>query len=1664
MSESEQRKAEEERANGSEWTEQDWPPFNSEEESGAKDADYYREHPEEVADFAAGLIDLRGGADKVSEGATWDNEQHTHVDANGVPRDWAHLTKFLKENPDQLDRFVDEYKNLEYFKKHPEELSKFVAELIRLRGEDSVNEGAWDNEQHTHVDETGAPRDWAHLTGYLKNNPDQLGRFVGEFMDLKEAEDATMAEAAEGGAEDEPMSEDEKMAERLRNDPEELARICELTNNGLDPEEVQYYKDNPDKIPQLVEKYNKMMKAEEEAVEDEAPVEEEPAEEKPAEEEPEAEADEEPEAEEEPEDEPEAIAAEGGGEEDDEEPEDEDEEDDEYMDYHPRFEGETDEMYKRRIEWEQMARENSEAYPRFRPMDKHAEGRYPEGANHKDYDEYLKNHPDGAMETDDEWLKRVGMPSLEEYLLNGSVSTDEAAEGGGRTRWSMMSTEEKKQLIKEHPRLPGEKTDEWAERLGIKELVPDTEVAEGGDEAEKELSREQLFEALGAEDAQEWIAAHYGYTVSELKKMSDEELRKLYDEFMGKGHKEAEKGKEGELSREQMLEALGTEDAMKWIDENFGPLTVAEIKAMSDEELAELYRLYAGRKETSKADDKEKEKDHEREKLYELLGVAEVQEWIGETYGYSVSDLKKMSNEELQKLYDEYLNRNKKAEKQEVDDPLVVARINREKDARAAAHDIAERMLSEKLDSKKGIKGLAQRVILGGMFREGTILRYEHRAYDMIRAKQNGENVEGLKDNDWAVKSGLERFVTAYVSGFEDEMIHNKAGESMDVYRVEKDKDGKEIVKHYWSEDGDRKTAIIESGSMYDATIQMRDAISKFAQTGDRKAFEQAIGDIQEELRGKGGDADALMAENYMAVAEAARARYEHGKGIDDVMAGFAFINGEARSNVRTEAHRDALDKITDRLSRSVVGRVLPPEVVGTAASLAVKFGRGNLRTALIAGGTAIVGAAMAPAVVPVAAGMATAGIFAAFRERSRVTGDRSTQARRLAQSESAGSRKYDERMKETQYTQHEAKKITDNLNEALASGDAESIKNALAIADTAVAMSDDRKIDLIRFSGGDTNVIERERIDMDVARAKARAELKRQGIKSAALAESVREAQELFEQDISAKDKAFRKLRRRRVAAQSMKSAAISGVMSVVTQELTSLVRDDQVGMLEHAGLKLRENRADASNTFLAAVFVPRTAERFTDIVSQTGQELTQDQIDGLRAKGYSVTQGVPKVVETEKEVSMGAYMEANENAHMAGYLGNGTRGADGNELKGVYNANHDEHRGPWMRLKGKSWGSGVSFETKDLQPENVGFVVTIDGKKMLFPAVAGDKVGVYYPDYSKMDPAMETIFRERLFDRVQGVYMPGTETDGVPDCYSIWGYGGSGKVPETMTTTVREVTQTWDITSTTERIEELERDATGFVTFGATSRKNLTLGRRAQTEKPESTEGRPGTHVEETGGDHVTPTDDIVNAGGGPEAVPPAPAPVAAEEAPVEEAPVEETPVEEPKPEEAAPAPSAEEPAPEGTKTEESVSDPNKEIVYEKFAGPVTPESASYDLAVDDDQIREAAAVRGRFDLSGIEMDEVRRAVTRWNGLSDEYRKGLLDGQTYEYSPMVGPDREGEFYGGSYNAELDRKAFEKLHEYGLIRLEANDNDFMFGTKEAGKMRRAMGANGKYF
>ena len=52
------------------------------------DIEYFKKNPKELSDLVADLVKLRGGADAIKEGATWDKDMRAYVGADGLPRDW----------------------------------------------------------------------------------------------------------------------------------------------------------------------------------------------------------------------------------------------------------------------------------------------------------------------------------------------------------------------------------------------------------------------------------------------------------------------------------------------------------------------------------------------------------------------------------------------------------------------------------------------------------------------------------------------------------------------------------------------------------------------------------------------------------------------------------------------------------------------------------------------------------------------------------------------------------------------------------------------------------------------------------------------------------------------------------------------------------------------------------------------------------------------------------------------------------------------------------------------------------------------------------------------------------------------------------------------------------------------------------------------------------------------------------------------------------------------------------------------------------------------------------------------------------------------------------------------------------------------------------------
>lgn len=133
------------------------------------------------------------------------------------------------------------------------DVDKLAQELIAAR-KDAKEGATWDKEQRAYIGEDGLPRDWAHLVGYLKKNPDAIKTATETLDQLRSAE----APAEEVG-ESEETSNAEEVAEIEETEAEEIGEEAEAKEETeLDEQSlstINYYKEQAKKgigSPELI--------------------------------------------------------------------------------------------------------------------------------------------------------------------------------------------------------------------------------------------------------------------------------------------------------------------------------------------------------------------------------------------------------------------------------------------------------------------------------------------------------------------------------------------------------------------------------------------------------------------------------------------------------------------------------------------------------------------------------------------------------------------------------------------------------------------------------------------------------------------------------------------------------------------------------------------------------------------------------------------------------------------------------------------------------------------------------------------------------------------------------------------------------------------------------------------------------------------------------------------------------------------------------------------------------------------------------------------------------------------------------------------------------------------------------------------------------------------
>ena len=147
--------------------------------------------------------ELSGNNNESPSGSEWDILSSEIQDE--IQEEAAEDAELANEQPQEEENTE---RDADYYRKHEEEIGNMIQDLIRLRGEDSVKQGDWDNDQKSHIDGNGMPTDYAHLVRYAKDNPDSLETLTKEYNDRLAQENRVWT--AKDGAEASALNEAEE--------------------------------------------------------------------------------------------------------------------------------------------------------------------------------------------------------------------------------------------------------------------------------------------------------------------------------------------------------------------------------------------------------------------------------------------------------------------------------------------------------------------------------------------------------------------------------------------------------------------------------------------------------------------------------------------------------------------------------------------------------------------------------------------------------------------------------------------------------------------------------------------------------------------------------------------------------------------------------------------------------------------------------------------------------------------------------------------------------------------------------------------------------------------------------------------------------------------------------------------------------------------------------------------------------------------------------------------------------------------------------------------------------------------------------------------------------------------------------------------------------------
>ena len=769
--------------------------------------------------------------------------------------------------------------------------------------------------------------------------------------------------------------------------------------------------------------------------------------------------------------------------------------------------------------------------------------------------------------------------------------------------------------------------------------------------------------------------------------------------------------------------------------------------------------------------------------------------------------------------------------------PMVIVSGKMNADIERRANFLAEKKLNEEVSSKKG--NFIGRKLKSSWMREYYINKYKKDILNDI--KNNAENDKGLGDSvlDSNSEAAKERFKLAYQEG-KDSFVHKAAGED---YKVDQE-----------------------------ATAAAKKLISDFAELKmDEAEFREKIKEVKSKI-GEEGDIRQDSVGEYIQLAYEARARHNHGEGVESIMEGFAVLDAEMRTMNRSEAHRGAVDKIVTKVeamkAQVSVLNLVPTEAIAAAAGIGLGVLEGGSRIAA----KAIPGLSIA-----------ASGAIAGLKEGSRVSTDRAQRASEMALGMTdAGEKKYDKQIGETMYKMYRANDLSEAIAKALDSGNSKDILNTVIQAEALIKMSDTKNNDYIGYSSPEKVSSERLALDLAIANAKEKMNEASKEEYDKAREAIMTEQVEAIEKDTTAKDEAFKKLRRKRMLLQGTKTAVISGAFMIGSQEIVAAFSPEHYGLADEF-MKL-QNNAGAKNTIMADLFglnktvgAGQVADAVREAAMQTKEHeevvakgLTEDQVRQYQGdpSAHIIEQESTTFETTVKEV--GIKDVASEQGTLVNRIdwgSNGTKAFDLNELRAGYTESGDGIV-TWMKGDSTTWGGDSIDFFKEAQAGNICAYVSLTKDTQSTPIKI---IGKLLPNGQlEFTPEPGTAAAECFKDGkfvgkfFEVAYNAGAGDNGAEKIIPLATAVGEGLKNDTISqeVTTAVVNKTFDVVRTiTEEvpIEDVATDVVNDTTVMAAgaaipfnSRKGLSY-----KEKAESTEQQPGPENPDGPGTELTIVD---------------------------------------------------------------------------------------------------------------------------------------------------------------------------------------------------------------